>query len=212
MTGLRGNEPDLTGAEQKFMREEKQAIFSTAVGLARLRLQHGDLQGASDVLDDACDEAHVKHFDACIKDGYTAENVERLLGPREQKVKRVPTGGNEPDLDATAVTIRQAFPPLGDERGARATKALDTLVGRVRAAEADLERELETSASIAAERAKECIAAEARVAQLETAIREAHDGACGCEDIGNPALCVLPDEIALPLRAALVSAGQGDTP
>ena len=75
--------------EDRFLREEKQAILATAVGIARLRLRTGDPQGASDILDKAVDECHRKHFDACVADGHSVESVERFIGPRGEEVERV---------------------------------------------------------------------------------------------------------------------------
>jgi hypothetical protein len=74
--------------EREFMEQTKQEIFSSAVGIARLRLHQGDVQGASDVLDDACDKAHIKHWDACLADGHSPERITFLLGLRAKTVER----------------------------------------------------------------------------------------------------------------------------
>lgn len=69
------------GHERRFLNEERGAIFSSAIGLARLALQSGESAKALGHLDEACDEVDARWREALVKDGHDAELIERFLGP-----------------------------------------------------------------------------------------------------------------------------------
>lgn len=71
----------MTDHEKRFLAEDRGAIFSAAIGLARLALQNGEAAKALAYLDDACDDVDARWRDALVKDGHDAELIERFLGP-----------------------------------------------------------------------------------------------------------------------------------
>ncbi len=123
-------------------------------------------------------------------------------------VRPTPERGNEPDLDA--ITRRAENAQGGGWQGAGEALAADVLalVGRVRDAEADA-----TAAVIEGERRIDAmearaLAAEARVAQLETALEQVAKPLWP----GHMSWAERAQSMQDIARAALVSAGQGDTP
>ena len=64
--------------------QDRAAILATAVGIARLKLKHGDAAGALKALDVACEKAHRLHFDYELSRGHTVDQVELLLGKRDR--------------------------------------------------------------------------------------------------------------------------------
>ena len=67
---------------------DRAGTMSSAIGLARLALSDGDAAKAARILDDCCDDLHEAHWLACLNDGYAPASIERLLGPRNAKVRR----------------------------------------------------------------------------------------------------------------------------
>lgn len=77
----------MSGREDAYMLE-RGGVMSSAIGLARLWLSHGDPGKAAEILDDCCDELHRLHWDACLADGHEHRTIAMLLGPRNTKAMR----------------------------------------------------------------------------------------------------------------------------
>lgn len=64
--------------------DDRGAILSTAVGIARMALLDDDPALARAELDDACKRTHNLMFDHAIALGHPLERVEMLYGPRDE--------------------------------------------------------------------------------------------------------------------------------
>ena len=68
--------------------QERAAILSTAVGIARLYLSKDRVEEAKDVLDSAAAETHRLHWTMLIDEGYPEDTVDQFLGPRRDPTPR----------------------------------------------------------------------------------------------------------------------------
>ena len=80
MTG--GN--DLLRFDQAAFDRERAAIFSSAIGMARLCLRDGDAEGALKVLDSAFAETTRLHREALLTAGYSPSLVKAFLGGSDE--------------------------------------------------------------------------------------------------------------------------------
>jgi hypothetical protein len=74
-----GESRDVDTAARTFDRE-RAAILSSAVGMARLKLQRGDAEGALSTLDTACDSTDELHREFLRAEGFAEDSIIRFLG------------------------------------------------------------------------------------------------------------------------------------
>lgn len=70
-------------SNEDLFQRERGAIFSSAIGLARLALKSGEPEKALCYLDKAVDEVDAAWREALLADGYAEPLIEQFLGPRK---------------------------------------------------------------------------------------------------------------------------------